>query len=133
MDILFIVLLALIFASVLIGPVGWRHSRTPSAAGAWIFALLVLLLLMWLALVWIPPAGPVVLGVYWLGPLVVGLLLVFLLAAAAPPPRRLRKGEEPKAGQDQLGGAGTTAVFIDAMFWLFLLGAVALLTLGLLT
>lgn len=133
MDIVFIVLLGLIFASVLTGPVGWRHSRTPSAAGAWLFTLLILFPLMWLALLWIPPAGPAVLGVYWLGPLLVGLLLVFLLAAAAPPPRRLPPGVEPKAGQDQMAAAGATAIFIDAMFWLFFVGAIALLAVGLLT
>ena len=131
MDILFVVLLGVILASLLTGPVGWRHSRTPSAAGAWIFTLLVLIPLMWLASLWIPPAGPAVMGVFWLGPTLVGLLLVFLLAAAAPPPPRLPPGKEPKAGEDQLAAAGTTAIFIDVMFWLFLVGAIALVAIGL--
>jgi len=132
MDIIFVLVLGLIFTSVLIGPLGWRHSRTESVVGAWIFALLILLPLIALSLIWIPPAGPPVFGVYWLGPLLVGLLIFFLLAAAAPPPRRLPPGEQPKAGEDQLASAGAAAVFIDVMFWMFLLGAVALLLVGIL-
>lgn len=132
MDIIFIVLLGLLFATVLTGPLGWRHSRSVSGAGAWTFTLLVLLPLLWLALIWLPPAGPTLFGVYWLSPLLIGLLVVFLLGAAAPTPRRLRRGEEPRAGQDQIETAGATAIFVDAMFWLFFLAALALLAVGLL-
>lgn len=127
MDIIFIFLLGLIIASVLTGPVGWRHSRTKSAVGAWIFTLLVLIPALWLSMIWIPPTGPAVMGVYWLAPLLVGLLIMFLLAAAAPPPRRVRPGVESKMGQDQLAAYGFTAIFINTMFWLFLVGALALL------
>lgn len=133
MDIIFIFLLGLIFASVLTGPVRWRHSRTESAAGAWIFTLLVLLPLLGLSLIWIPPTGPAFIGVYWLGPLLVGLLIFFLLAATAPPARRLRPGEEPKAGQDQLAAAGATVIFFNMMFWLFIFGAATLLVVGMTT
>lgn len=133
MDFILVIVLGLVFASVLIGPIGWRHSRTESVAGAWLFTLLILLPLMWLPLIWMPPAGPSHFGVYWLSPLLIGLLVVFLLAAAAPPPRRMRPGEEPKAGQDQLEAAGATAIFIDVMFWLFIAGAIALLVIGFLT
>lgn len=133
MDIIFIIVLGLLLASILIGPIGWRHTRTESVAGAWLFTLFILLPLLWLSLVWIPPAGPVHFGVYWLSPLLIGLLLVFMLAAAAPPPRRLRPGEEPKAGHDQLAASGATVIFIDVMFWLFIVGTIALLAIGLLT
>jgi hypothetical protein len=90
MDILFIVVLGFVIASVMIGPIGWRHSRTSSVAGAWLFVVLAILPLLWLASEWIPPAGPAILGVYWVGPVAAGVLLMLLLAAAAPPPHRLK-------------------------------------------
>lgn len=131
-DLIFILVLGLFLACILAGPVGWRHQRTSSVAGAWLFSLLVLIPLLWLALLWIPPAGPAIAGVYWFAPLAVGILVVLLLAATAPPPRkRLRKGEEPKPGEDQLSAAPAAAVFVDIMFWLFFLGAIALLIAGL--
>jgi len=129
---IFVLLLGVALAIVLAGPIGWRHQRTDSAAGAWLFSLLVLFPLLWLALVWIPPMGPAVMGVFWLAPVAVGLLVVFPLAAAAPPPRRrLRPGQEPKAGDDQLAAAPAVAIFVDVMFWLFLAGAITLLIVGL--
>lgn len=131
---IFAVLLGVMLAVILAGPMGWRHHRTNSAAGAWLFSLLVLFPLLWLALVWIPPMGPAVMGVFWLAPVAVGLLVVFLLSAAAPPPRcRLRPGEEPRAGEDQLAAAPAVAIFVDVMFWLFFAGAITLLIVGLLS
>lgn len=134
-DVVYITLLGLVLAWLLTGPGGWRHHRSEGFAGAWLFVVLVLLPVLWLAMVWVPPAGPAISGVAWLMPLVVGLLVVFLLASVSPPPRRrLGPNEEPKAGQQQRAAeTGPAAIFVDALFWLFLALAAALLIIGVAT
>jgi len=131
MDLLLVILLALLFATILTGPVGWRHHRTENWAGAWLFMLLIFIPLLWLTILWIPPGGPLIMGVSWVAPVLVGLLLALLLASTAPPPRRLPPRREPVAGEDQLAEAGIAAIFIDIVFILFLVGALALLIAGL--
>ena len=55
---------------------------------------LVVFLGTWTAGIWIPPVGPPLLGVFWLSPLMVGLILALLLAAAFPATPRRRSREE---------------------------------------
>jgi hypothetical protein len=55
---------------------------------------LVVFLGTWTAGIWIPPVGPSLLGVFWLSPLMVGLILALLLAAAFPSAPRRRSREE---------------------------------------
>lgn len=128
--ILLALLLALAISSILAGPVGWRHSKAPSGAGAmvgaWVFLFILLFPLVWLAALWLPATGPVVGGVYWVGPLLAGLLFAVLLAAAAPPPKRAdRQGFTPDT--DQVGTVGPASLMIDIFFWVFIVFAVVML------
>jgi hypothetical protein len=130
-EILLIVVLALLLASLLVGPIGWRHDRVDGFLGAWIFALLVLLPLLWLTVLWVPPAGPAAFGLYWAAPLVVGLLVLLLLVATSPLPRRGRGGEvRPEPTDGEVAAAGITAVFLDVILWLFLILAIAFILIG---
>jgi len=136
-EFLLAILLAVLFAAVLAWPLGWRHHRVGGALAAWVFTLLILLPLIWLAALWLPRIGPATAGVYWLAPALVGLLLIFVIAAAAPPargaPPRARLDEPPAEtvdGAPEARNAGLLAIFIDAMFWIFFLGAIALLIIG---
>lgn len=65
--------------------------------GPWSSVLLFFLVVFlgtWTAGVWIPPVGPPLLGVFWLSPLMVGLILALLLAAAFPTTPRRKSREE---------------------------------------
>jgi hypothetical protein len=65
--------------------------------GPWANVLLFFLVVFlgtWTAGIWIPPVGPSLLGIYWLSPLMVGLILALLLAAAFPAIPRRRSREE---------------------------------------
>ena len=55
---------------------------------------LVVFLGTWTAGIWIPPIGPPLWGVFWLSPLMAGLILALLLAAAFPAIPRRRSREE---------------------------------------
>ena len=134
----YVVLLSLLLASLLIGPVGWRHNRAGERAIiSWIFTIMVLLPLIWAATIWLPPAGPVVAGVSWVGPLLVGLMIAFLLAALAPrrePVVRHRSGQGvartsgPPPGE--VVAAREERVFADVMLWVFLVLGVGLIVGG---
>ena len=66
--------------------------------GPWSNVLLFFLLVFlgaWTASIWIAPVGPPLLGVYWISPLMVALILALLLAAAYPAtPRNRRRRDE---------------------------------------
>lgn len=135
---IFVVLLTLFLTSLLAFPFGWRHGRSrDDVFASWLFAILVLLPLVWAAAIWLPPAGPAIAGVNWVGPLLVGLLIALLLAALAPP--RLRPlSATPPTGAATAPGDRTIAaredrVFADLMFWVFLALAVGLVITGYVT
>ncbi len=134
-QLVFVVLLTLLLASLLTGPVGWRHNRAGERAIiSWIFTIMVLLPLIWAATIWLPPAGPVVVGVPWVGPLLVGLLVAFLLAALAPPRRSIertpRTERDPGVPASDVVVAREERVFADVMLWVFLALGVGLIAFG---
>lgn len=71
-------------------------------------------------------------GVYWAGPLLVGLLVFFLLAAVVPPAREPPPtvAGERALTEEEVETAGAVAVFVNVMFWLFLITAITLLIVG---
>ncbi|MBN2554118.1 MAG: hypothetical protein JXB06_15175 [Spirochaetales bacterium] len=65
--------------------------------GPWSNVLLFFLVVFlgaWTAGIWIPPLGPPLRGVFWVSPLMVGLILALLLAASYPATPRERSREE---------------------------------------
>jgi hypothetical protein len=68
----------------------------------WTFFMLVFLTIL-LVGVWILPAGPMYRGIYYLPPLVAGILVALLLAATTPSPRtraKLERRDEEKEDAD---------------------------------
>jgi hypothetical protein len=73
---------------VLVGAIGWRRFENGPAWDAAIFVFLILYPALWVAKLWIRPAGPVLLGVYWVPLLFVGLIVASIMGATMPRRRR---------------------------------------------
>jgi len=71
-------ILALILGAVLTAVFAFGFRRRGSGASVLLFFLLVFLG-TWAASLWIGPVGPTLLGLYWLPPLMVGLVIALLL------------------------------------------------------
>jgi hypothetical protein len=85
----------------------------------WVF-LLVVFLAAWAGSVWMTPVGPPLFGVYWLSPLLVGLMIALLLAAATPqrsPRTRAEAIAQARAEEE-------TALAFTIFFWILLIGLV---------
>jgi hypothetical protein len=78
LELLTALLMAVILAAVLV--YGLRRRATGPLRGLPVFMLL-LFLMIWAVGVWVRPFGPPILGVYWLGYLMVGLIFLLFLAA----------------------------------------------------
>jgi len=89
--------------------------------GPWSNVLLFFLVVFlgtWTAGIWIPPVGPPVRGVFWLSPLMVGLILALLLAAAYPATPRKRPRDEIKLKPDV---PAPVVVAVDVFFIVLLI------------
>jgi hypothetical protein len=97
--------------------------------GPWANVLLFFLVVFlgtWTASIWIPPVGPSLLGVFWLSPLMVGLILALLLAAAFPATPRRRSREEIRL-KPEIPSLVAVAVDVFFIILLILFGAVILI------
>lgn len=138
LDLVFAIFIAMILASLITGPVGWRHPRLHNAQptgrrATGMFLFLILLPLIWAGGLWLSPMGPEVSGSYWLPPLLVGLLVALLVLAVGSAGGPTTLGDNARAGagaEPDIGEAATigiTALF-GLFFWLLLLGAAAAIT-----
>jgi hypothetical protein len=112
------ILLTLIFT------VGFRRR------GPWSNVLLFFLFVFlgtWTASIWIPPVGPPLRGVFWLSPLIVGLILALLLAAAFPATPRRQSREEIKLKPDV---PSPVVVAVDVFFIILLILFAAVILIG---
>jgi hypothetical protein len=122
-DLLFALVMALIFT--LIFAVGFRRPGPWSSIAAF---FVVIFLATWAGGLWISPAGPVFLGIYWLPILLTALLVALLLAAV--PPRRPRHVQTITEVEEQEREERTVERALDAFFWAVLIGFAALIVLG---
>jgi hypothetical protein len=86
---------------------------------------MVVFLVTWAGSLWISPAGPVFIGIYWLPILLISSIVAVLLACSLPPERPQAKVET--ISEVKREEAATRA--FDSFFWLLLilLGAIVLL------
>jgi hypothetical protein len=113
--------MALLFT--LIFAIGFR--RTGPWANVGIF-FLVIFLAAWAGGLWISPAGPVFLGVYWLPILLFSFIFAVLLAAIVPPER-----PEPKVETiSEVKNKEAAVRAFDIFFWTLLLSLVIIIILG---
>lgn len=112
-------LFALLVATLLTALFAGAFRRTgPWGTVLWFFV--VVLLAAWAGGVWARPAGPAMVGVYWLPFVTVGLLVALLLAAAAAPrpPRTPQEAAERIPESDE---AAAAAVALSWFFWILVL------------
>jgi len=126
-DVIFALAIGLLFAALLVMALGWRAPGADGAGAALLFVFLVVLFGVWGAALWLPPYGPVLMGGYWVAPLVVGLLLALVLVAAAPPRPRTSTTPEVVEGTPE-GEAAATA--FGLFFWIMLLALALAVILG---
>jgi len=122
-DLLFALLMALIFTMIF--AVGLR--RTGPWSSVLVF-FLVIFLAAWAGGLWISPAGPVFLGVYWLPILLVAFLVALLLAAV--PPRRPPHVETISEAEAEAQEQRAVERAFDAFFWSLLIGFAIVIALG---
>lgn len=122
-QLLFTLCMALIFT--LIFTVGFRR-RGPWSNILAFFA--VVFLAAWAGGLWISPAGPVFMGIYWL-PIVLIAFLVGLLLASVPP-RPPHQVETISEAQEQAQERREVVRIFDAFFWMLLVGFTVVIVLG---
>lgn len=93
----------------------------------WTF-FLIIFFSIWIADIWLRPLGPYWRDVYWLPPLVAGILVAFVLAAATPSQSKARR----ILSKDTDRREDTSTVALGLFFWLTLILLVILVIAGLL-
>jgi hypothetical protein len=85
-----------------------------------VMVFVLLFLFAWAGAAWIGPAGPALLGVYWLPGVVVTVLIFLLLAvfARSGPPRTTREARA------ELEAVQTAARFFGIAIWILIAGLV---------
>lgn len=125
-DLLFALILALLLAWALVGPLSWRHPHYDGAGVAGVFLFLLLLGFIWAGGVWSEPYGPEVRGSYLMPFVVFGLalfLIILALGSAIPPrdaPPQLPPDTAPEPAAET--AAEGTAIAFGFVFWLLALG-----------
>jgi hypothetical protein len=111
-EILFALCMALLFT--LVFTLGFKR---PGPWPAWWAFFLVIFLAAWAGGLWITPAGPVFVGIYWLPIILVALVFAILLAAVAPPQSRQPKVETISQVKQR---ESTAEKMFDVFFWALL-------------
>jgi hypothetical protein len=120
MPVLFAFLLTVLFTIVFALAFPQRGARSSTLA----FFLMVFLS-AWAASLWLGPAGPVLLGIYWVPIAFVALIVAAVLAGRHSQRQRQRGASAPEAGP-----ARPHELAFNAVFWMVVLGLVAIIVLG---
>jgi len=120
----FLIILAIagLVTFLLVGALGWRRYPNGPSWDAAIFVLLILYPALWVAHLWVKPAGPELFGIYWAPLVLVGLIVASIIGASGP---RRRKTPEIVIGPDAPSErpARTSLGFFFWALMLFFLGA----------
>lgn len=76
---------------------------------------------------WIEPVGPFYGDIYWLPPLVVGLIIAFLLAATSPPVKPVKNLKEPF---NEMLEEQSKVIALGTFFWFLLILMLLLIVFG---
>jgi hypothetical protein len=92
----------------------------------WTFFSVTLLAIL-AADLWIEPIGPFYGEIYWLPPLIVGIIIAFLLAATSPPAKPIDKLKEPF---NEIVEEQSKTIALGTFFWFLLILMLILIVLG---
>lgn len=92
----------------------------------WTFFSVIILAIL-AADLWIEPVGPYYGDIYWLPPLIVGLIIAILLAATSPPAKPIKKLKEPL---NELVEQQSKAIALGTFFWFLLILMLLLVVFG---
>lgn len=90
-EVMVVVVVACVVVALLVGALGWRRFDSGPAWDAAIFVFLIVYPALWVAKIWIRPAGPRILGVYWAPLLLVGLIVASIIGSVFPAKRRRKE------------------------------------------
>jgi hypothetical protein len=121
-ELLFAFFMALLFT--LVFTLGFKR---PGPWSAWWVFFLIIFLAAWAGGLWIAPAGPVFVGIYWLPIILVAFIFAVLLASVTPP--RNRQSNVETISQDQEQEATAEKIF-DIFFWILLISLTIAIILG---
>jgi hypothetical protein len=76
---------------------------------------------------WIEPLGPYYGDIYWLPPLIVGVIIAFLLAATSPPVNPIPRLKEPL---NEMVEERSKVIALGTFFWFLLILMLILIVLG---
>lgn len=122
MQALFALVMALLFTAIF--TLGFQRRGPWSSVVAF---FLIVFLAAWAGSLWLNPAGPVFLGIYWLPIIMVALLFALLLSAMVPPRPPTQKVETISQVRQEEKALRRT---YDAFFWALLIGFIAIIVLG---
>ena len=120
-ELLFAICMAVLFT--LVFALGFNR---PGPWAAWWAFFLVILLAAWAGGLWISPAGPVFIGMYWLPVILVAFIFALLLAAVTP--RGSRSSVETISEVRQQEAKAERA--FDVFFWVLIISLAAVILLG---
>jgi hypothetical protein len=92
----------------------------------WTFFSVILLAII-AADLWVEPMGPYYADIYWLPPLIVGLIIAFLLAATSPPNKPIVNPKEPLS---EIVDQQSKTVALGTFFWFLLILMLLLVIIG---
>lgn len=121
-ELLFALAMAILFT--LIFALGFKR---PGPWAAWWTFLVVVFLAAWAGSLWLSPAGPAFIEIYWLPILIIAFIVALLLAAVTPPPKAPSNVET--ISQVHKEETATETAF-DIFFWILLISLLILILLG---
>jgi len=92
----------------------------------WTFFSVILLAVL-VADLWIEPIGPYYGDIYWLPPLIVGVIIAFLLAATSPPTKPIKNYKEPL---NEIIEEQSEVIALGTFFWFLLILLLLLVVVG---
>jgi len=100
--------------------------RTPRSWTRQALFFLVVFLAAWAGGIWITPVGRSLMGVYWMGFLVVGLIFALVLEAVAAFSSRFPRTREKEIEKEEEGIETAIGIF----FWILFIAFVVVIILG---